>query len=363
MLHESARAMLALMLTDGVTPTDCRSLDRHPAEVLEMLECPSGRDRLSGILGHAIGPVEWLAVERQIEAMERCGAGALCWWDRDYPELFRDVARAPAIVFYKGDATLLRRQGVALVGTRRPSPGGVAKARELARALSRNGVSVISGLARGIDTSAHQGALDGALGGVAVMGTGIDVPYPPENVELMMQMMRAGCVMSEQLMGMHASPSVFPRRNRLISSLSHAVVVVEGGARSGALITAKWALEQGRDVGAVPGFPGDFRSAGPNQLIRQGAFLVEGPGDIYAAVPQLNAVAANNACGEDTGALDDNGDRDIDRVRGALTRTPTDADAIAQLTGVAIESVQELLVRLEISGKARRDDGGRYIRE
>ena len=363
MLRESARAMLALMLTDGVTPSDCRSLELGPGEVLEMLECPSGRDRLSGILGHAVGPVEWLAVDRQLQAMERCGAGALCWWDDDYPELFRDVAQAPTIIFYKGDASLLRRQGIALVGTRRPSPGGVAKARELARELARNGVCVTSGLARGIDTSAHVGALDGNTGGVAVLGTGIDVPYPPENVELLMRMMREGCVVSEQLMGMHASPSVFPRRNRLISALSYAVVVVEGGVRSGALITAKWALEQGRDVGAVPGFPGDFRSAGPNQLIRQGAFLVEGPGDIYAAVPQLKTTAPSAELFDD--ASDSNGaeGRAIDRVHGALTRTPADADAIARSTGVSIESVQELLVRLEIAGKARRDDGGRYIKE
>jgi DNA processing protein len=263
----------------------------------------------------------------------------------------------------RGSAAALDRLAVAVVGTRKPSASGVAFAHRLARETASLGLSVVSGLARGIDTAAHRGALAGGGATVAVLGTGVDVVYPPENGELLEEVARTGAVVSEQLCGTRAFAPVFPRRNRIISGLSEAVVVVQGGARSGALITAKWALAQGREVGAVPGFPGDFRSAGPNRLLRDGAFLVEDVTDVIANVPRLmRALAAAFAArsrGDDPllPGLDDPAARVYDLVSGGAS-----VDEVARAAGIDVAEAQRVLVTLEIEGRVERDDLGRYAR-
>jgi DNA processing protein len=262
------------------------------------------------------------------------------------------------LLFYKGSLDVAATRGIGIVGTRKPSPAGVSLARGLGRGLSAAGVAVVSGLARGIDTAAHTGSLCGPGPAVSVIGTGIDVPYPAENAGLMVDVARAGCVLSEQLMGMHADRWVFPRRNRLISGLSHAVVVVQGGPRSGALITARWALEQGRDVGAVPGFPGDFRSAGPNSLLKQGAFVVEDVADVLEAVPLLHVEAtradAPRAEPAPAGAAG--------RVLDALGGDAAGIDDIAATLDEDVTVVARAISELEIGGRVARDASGRYSR-
>jgi DNA processing protein len=238
-------------------------------------------------------------------------------------------------------------------------------ARALGRELAAMGIPVVSGLARGIDSAAHRGSLDGGGGGVAVIATGLDVPYPPENAELMLDLAAAGCVVTEQPMGRTVKSFAFPLRNRLISALSHAVVVVEAGGRSGALITANWALAQGRDVGAVPGFPGGFHSRGTNKLIKQGAFVVEESADILAAVPRLGLLydKAIEAPAEDKDKRKKQSNKlqkDTDRLAAALGKTPADPDALADHTGLDAATVQRLLLHLEMAGRAERDALGRY---
>jgi DNA processing protein len=284
----------------------------------------------------------------------------MCCWDVDYPDALRTVDPPAPLLFYKGNRTRLRTRGVAVVGTRKPTPGAIAFARRLSRDLAAAGIPVVSGLARGIDTAAHTGALGYPGGTVAVIGTGVDVPYPAENAELMVDVTRSGCVVSEQFMGMHPSPHVFPRRNRLISALSHAVVVVEGGLRSGALITARWALDQGREVGAVPGFPGDYRTQGPNHLLRQGAFVVEGISDILDAVPALgrSSVATPANPGAGVGGLEPA----AAAVLALLGTTPVDSDAVASALAIDVAVAQQVLVALELDGHAARDEAGGYIR-
>ena len=355
---------LALALTQGVTPGDWNRLDATPREIWEWLASPSGLAELGARLGKAVGPVDWGIYEAQIALSHSCGAHILSRWDERYPSLLRHIASPPAILFVRGDDSLLEQNAVAIVGTREPSAAAVSFTMRLARDVAAAGVVVVSGMARGIDTAAHRGALEAATRAtIAVLGTGVDVAYPVENEMLMESIDQAGCVISEQWFGTEAVPHAFPKRNRIISGLAHGVVVVEGGIKSGALITARWALQQGREVGAVPGFPGDFRSAGPNQLLREGAFLVENVQDVLGNIKTLRNLATKRistsppSLNTDSPALDE----DSRRVYRAIARD-TDADEVARGTGLDVERVQQALVRLEIEGLVVRSAGGRFAR-
>jgi DNA processing protein len=300
-----------------------------------------------------------------VSALERVGGRAVCAWDGDYPDYLKFISQPPPILYYRGDLDGVVKRGVAVVGSRRPTAPGARLARTLGRDLAAMGIPVVSGLARGVDSAAHLGSVEGGGGGVAVIATGLDVPYPPENAELMLDLAAAGCVVTEQPMGRTVKSFAFPLRNRLISAFSHAVVVVEAGKRSGALITARWALAQGRDVGAVPGFPGVFQSGGTNELIRQGAFVVENARDVVAALPRLGLLYDTAVVTRDGGHGGSDGrparlHNDTERVAAALGRSPTDPDALAEHTGLDAATVQRLLFHLEMAGRAERDAMGRY---
>jgi DNA processing protein len=364
-MFKNHHAALALLMADGATPSDCFKLTQPPQEILEDLKSVSGREHISNLLGKPIGEVQWKQLDAQLASLERVGAEAVCAWDDAYPDYLRYISQPPPIVFYRGALDGAYARGVAVVGTRKPTAPGARMARALGRELAAMGIPVVSGLARGIDSAAHRGSLDGGGGGVAVIATGLDVPYPPENAELMLDLAAAGCVVTEQPMGRTVKSFAFPLRNRLISALSHAVVVVEAGGRSGALITANWALAQGRDVGAVPGFPGGFHSRGTNKLIKQGAFVVEESADILAAVPRLGLLydKAIEAPAEDKDKRKKQSNKlqkDTDRLAAALGKTPADPDALADHTGLDAATVQRLLLHLEMAGRAERDALGRY---
>lgn len=361
---ERLRTALAVLCTERVTPGDWAAMAAaDPAEIAADLR--ANGPLLGELLGRAVGPTDWARVDAQLERAARARATGITLWDAAYPARLREVPFAPPLLFACGTIGVLSAPSVAIVGTRAPSAAGTGFARRLARALTASGLGVVSGLARGIDTAAHCGALDGHGATVAVLGTGIDVAYPPENARLMETIAESGCVVSEQMCGTPASAHVFPRRNRIISGLSEAVVVVEGGARSGALITARWALDQGRDVGAVPGFPGDFRSAGPNRLLREGAFLVEDAADVIGNVVTLRDAAAGRCAGRTTNEAD-GADPRLPRGDGArvLGQVAVDAsvDEIASATGLDAARVQEILSRMEIEGIVVRDGLGRFVR-
>ncbi len=353
---ETGRLAVALLLAEEVTPRDWARLGAASPHDIESEWID---DALRARLGKCVDAPDDAAVDAQMERAAHAGARVLTPWDADYPARLRGVPDAPPVLFVRGDASLLGGPALAVVGTRTPSARGTAFAATLATAVAASGVTVVSGLARGIDTAAHRGALAAPGTTVAVLGTGIDVVYPRENDRLMEHVAAAGCVVSEQLCGTHATSYAFPRRNRIISGLSEGVVVVEGGARSGALITARWAIEQGREVGAVPGFPGDFRSAGPNRLLREGAFLVEDAVDVFLSVPALRVTATMNAPRD--AAPEDGAGRDEARVLG-LVANDADVDDIAASSGLDVGRVQEILVRLEIEGRVTRDGLGRYVR-
>ncbi len=357
---EALRAALAVLCTEGVTAGDWPALCAVGADEVAADLAAAGT-LVSDVLGKRVGATDWARVDAQIEQCRRAGAVGITVWDGDYPRRLRDAPLAPPLLFARGMTGILDAPSLAIVGTRAPSAAGAAFARRLARAVCASGISVVSGLARGIDTAAHRGALDDEGTTVAVLGTGIDVAYPPENAALMDMIAQRGCVLSEQMCGTRGAAHVFPRRNRIISGLCEAVVVVEGGLKSGALITARWALEQGRDVGAVPGFPGDFRSAGPNRLLRDGAFLVEDAVDVLTNVRALRDAASSPAQGPKIDAHAAVADDEHVRALGLLAASAS-ADEIAVAMGLDAGRVQEILSRLEIDGHVVRDGTGRFVR-
>ena len=243
--------------------------------------------RSAGIAGYEICPPG--VIDAEIKAAKAANARLLCLGGPDYPEWLAKIADAPPLLWAMGDTALLARAAIALVGARNASSLGTRMARALSHDLGEQGYVIVSGLARGVDAAAHLASLKS--GTIAVMAGGVDVIYPSENTNLALDIARQGLRLSEQPMGMSAQARHFPSRNRIISGLARAVVVVEAAAKSGSLITARDALDQGRDVLAVPGHPFDARAAGCNMLIRDGAQLVRNGEDVIAALPALTVEA------------------------------------------------------------------------
>lgn len=326
--------------------------------------------RAAGVEDYAPCPVE---VARHEMAQARlAGARMVVPGDGVYPDLLARLPDAPPVLWLRGDAALLARPMVALVGARNASSLGLRMARRLAQGLGTAGQVVVSGLARGIDAEAHEAALP--TGTVAVMAGGVDVVYPEENAALAARLAEGGCLVSEQPMGLVPQARHFPLRNRIIAGLAQAVVVVEAAARSGSLITARDALDMGREVMAVPGHPFDARAAGCNMLIRDGAVLVrqvsdvlEGLAAVAAAIPEaevIEAVAANSA--EDRGlpgpvpaqrplsemaAL--HGD-----ILSRLGPSPVAEDQLIRDLSLPAEAVARELIALEMQGQVLRQPGG-----
>jgi len=238
--------------------------------------------RNAGVSGYEICPPG--VIDAEIKAAKAANARLLCLGAPDYPDWLSKIADAPPLLWMIGDSTLLTRPIIALVGARNASSLGTRMARSLACDLGEQGFAIASGLARGVDTAAHLASLK--TGTIAVMAGGVDVIYPSENTNLALDIACQGVRISEQPMRMAPQARHFPNRNRIISGLARAVVVVEAAAKSGSLITARDALDQGRDVMAVPGHPFDGRAAGCNMLIRDGAHLIRGADDVIAALPE-----------------------------------------------------------------------------
>jgi DNA processing protein len=299
--------------------------------------------------------------EREIEAGERLSARLICACEPEFPPQLAALDPPPPVIWARGDVGALARPAVAIVGARIASAAGQRFARTLAREVGEAGYAVISGMARGIDAAAHEGAL--ATGTIAVLGGGIDDIYPPEHGDLYGRRVARGCVVSESRPGERAQARDFPRRNRLISGLSLAVVVVEAEMRSGSLITARLAGEQGREVLAVPGSPLDPRSKGTNDLIRQGAAICEGVEDVLRAVASISSVRED---ARDAYAPDEPGDvADAalrDRIDALLSPTPTLRDELVRLTGASASAVGAALIELALAGRAELLAGGLVVK-
>jgi len=269
--------------------------------------------------------------------------------DEDYPRALLEIADPPAVLYCKGRRALLNQPGLGIVGSRNATPQGVRDAEAFAHALSDAGLTIVSGLALGIDAAAHRGGLAGAGSSVAVIGTGLDRIYPARNKGLAHQLAESGLIVSEFALGTLPLPGHFPRRNRLISGLSRGVLVVEAAPDSGSLITARVATDQGREVFAVPGSIHSPLARGCHALIKQGAKLVESAADILdeLAWPQRLAPPVL----PETRA---------DPVLDALDGAPATLDTLAQRTGLTLDALSAKLLALELDGQIASLPGGRY---
>jgi DNA processing protein len=350
-LPEAERfARLRLARTSRIGPVAFSQLLGRYGSAVRALDALPGLLRKSG----AALPPPREAVERELAAAERIGARLLTLGDPDYPEMLAALDPPPPVLWVRGRIDLLNQPAVAIVGARIASAGGQRIARGLAQQLGQAGHVVVSGMARGIDGAAHEGALP--TGTVAVLGGGIDDVYPPEHADLYARLVDQGCVVSESPVGARAQARDFPRRNRIISGLSRGVVVVEAEVRSGSLITARLAAEQGRDVFAVPGSPLDPRARGPNELLRQGAVLCEGIEDIERAFASLRTLREPPS---DPLAYD--GDLDdvfLERVAALLSPTPAPRDEIARALNAPMAQVAAALLELSLAGRAELLPGG-----
>jgi len=299
--------------------------------------------------------------QREAEAVERLGARLLVLGDDVYPASLSAIADPPPVLSVLGDTALLSRPSVAIVGARNASAAGRRFARTLAEEIGQAGFVVVSGLARGIDTAAHEGAL--ATGTVAVVAGGVDVVYPEENRTLHGRIASQGAIVAEMPPGTEPIAALFPRRNRTISGLALGTVVVEAALRSGSLITARQALDQGREVFAVPGSPQDPRARGANDLIRQGATLVEGAGDILGVLGPASGGRRNTPVNRlnQKEYFSDAGPSDMNELRTKililLSPTPVAVDEIVRQCQLSPATVALVLLELELAGRLERHPG------
>ena len=298
-------------------------------------------------------------VEREIEAVSALGARYLFLGEGAYPPLLAELETAPPALIARGDLSLLNRQAIAIVGARNASAAACRYARQLAFDLGAAGAIIVSGLARGIDSAAHDGSLD--TGTIAVIAGGIDVVYPPENEARQHAIAERGLLIAELPPGTEPRARHFPYRNRVIAGLGQGTVVVEAAPKSGSLITARLAAEFGREVMAVPGSPLDPRAQGCNQLIREGATLVQNAEDVLEAVNPMSVrplrQPERDFAAEGPGADADEAARRV--VTDLLGPTPVQIDELVRQSGVAPATVQTVLLELELAGRLERHAGGK----
>lgn len=302
-------------------------------------------------------------IDREMATVARLGGQYLFSDDPDYPPLLAALENAPPALILRGDRALLGRPGIAMVGARNASAAACRFARQLGHDLANEGVVVVSGLARGIDTAAHVGALGGQTGNggtIAVVATGIDIAFPPENAELQERIARDGLLIAEQPPGTEPRARHFPYRNRIIAGLAMGTVVVEAAPKSGSLITARLAAEAGREVMAVPGSPLDPRAQGCNQLIRDGATLVQNVADILEQVRPIDPRMVRMPTSPFEGAPpEDASDAERRAITALLGAVAVPVDELIRQSGAAPAIVQTVLLELELAGRLERHAGGR----
>jgi DNA processing protein len=296
--------------------------------------------------------------EREIAMVEKLGARYLTLGQGLYPRLLAELEDAPPLLIAKGDVKLLDRMAVAIVGARNASAAACRFARGLAHDLGQNELVVVSGLARGVDTAAHEGALES--GTIAVIAGGIDVVYPPENEQRQRTLYERGLVVAEMPPGTEPRARHFPYRNRIIAGISAGTVVVEAAPRSGSLITARLAAEAGREVMAVPGSPLDPRAQGCNQLIRDGATLIQNARDVVEELRPMEALVRSARAPYRSEAELVNGDDDaVGLVEELLGPSPVPVDEIIRLSGASSGAVQMALLELDLAGRLDRHAGNK----
>ena len=296
-------------------------------------------------------------IAREMAAVARLGARYLFLDTPDYPPLLAEMDAPPPVLMARGDPALAARRTVAMVGARNASAAACRFARTMAHALGQEGAVVVSGLARGIDTAAHEGAFPATIG---VIAGGIDVAYPPENAGLQERIANEGLLIAEMPPGTEPRARHFPHRNRLIAGIALGTVVLEAAPRSGSLITARLAGEAGREVMAVPGHPSDPRAQGCNGLIRDGAVLVQDAGEVLEQIGPIDARAVRApAHGYAGPPPEDASDRERAAIAGLMGPVAVAVDELIRQSGIAPAIVQTVLLELELAGRIERHAGGR----
>lgn len=385
--------ILRLIRTENVGPISFWKLIRKYGSAADALQALPG---ISGRHQRRMVPASMSRVQREIEEHQRRGLHLISYWDADFPPLLKTLPDCPPVLSVAGQRCALRQSYLGIVGGRNASLSGRWFAKNLARDLTQAGWGIASGLARGIDGSAHRGALEGAeITGevavtVAVLAGGVDHIYPPEHHDLYRQICARGAVISEMPLGLHPGATHFPRRNRIISGLSEGVVVIEAALRSGSLITAQAALDQGREVFAVPGSPLDARARGANYLIKNGAHVTEEAADILSVLQNpirrsmqraaihtlpttqapdtdesLSLMSQATELGEELsngfsveGAADDL----RTRIYQDLSHVPISIDRLMMQYTCSVPEIMSVLLELEISGLVIRQTDGQVVR-
>lgn len=317
-----------------------------------------------GKASYKAAPVE--RIEREVSAVRKAGGHYLFHDQPDYPALLAELDSAPPIVTWRGDLALASQPCVAMVGARNASAAAIKLAREFASELAAAGYTIVSGLARGIDGAAHEGALRSMSGGtIGVIASGIDIAYPPQHSDLQERIARKGLLIAEQPPGTEPRGRHFPSRNRIIAGLASGALVVEAAPWSGSLITARLAGEAGREVMAIPGSPLDTRSLGCNQLIRDGAVLVQSPEEVIELLESFTGAPRSTfKVAEDAHDFDYSELADVDPVEGSeaisglLTTAPIAVDELIRQSGASAPAVHMALLELEIAGELERHSGG-----
>jgi len=358
--QDEAFARIRLIRSPNVGPISYAQLLRRfgsaraALDALPDLAARGGRD---------YRPAPNQTIEREVAAVRAAGARYLFHDMADYPELLGRIEGAPPVLTVRGDLALAARPCVAVVGARNASAAAVKLARDFAFALAGHGFAVVSGLARGIDGAAHEGALGGALPAtIGVIASGIDIAYPPQHEALQDRIGREGLLVAEQPPGTEPRGSHFPSRNRIIAGLALGTLVVEAAPRSGSLITARLAGEAGREVMAIPGSPLDARSHGCNQLIREGAVLVQTPEDVIELLSSFDGTPRSSlreAQPQEFGVGDDLSSEEPADLAGLLTSAPIAVDELVRQSGGDAGAVQLALLELEIAGRLVRHSAGR----
>jgi DNA processing protein len=347
---------LRLIRSENVGPRTFHSLLRHYGGARAALAALPELARRGGARSVRIFPRE--EAERELDAARRRGIALVALTEPDYPARLSTIDDAPPLIAVRGTLAALQRPMIAIVGARNASAAGVKFAERLAREFGDAGFIVVSGLARGIDAGAHRASL--ATGTVAVLAGGHEHIYPPEHTGLIEQLLAAGAALTEMPLGWEPRGSDFPRRNRLISGLALGVVVVEAARRSGSLITARMALEQGREVFAVPGSPLDPRTEGTNDLLKHGATLVTEAADVLNVVRPILGRRIDVSGQEPERPISPLGEPQDDeraRIVGLLGPTPVSIDDLVRLSGSSPAAVRVVLLELEISGRLERHGG------
>jgi DNA processing protein len=354
------RAWLRLSRTQNVGPVTFASIMARFDSVIEALaEVPHLAKRGGGAALRIPSDDD---AKREIDALAKLGGRIVASIEPEFPAGLAALDAPPPVISVMGNPALLRRDMVAIVGARNASALGRRFAQQMARDLGEAGLAIASGLARGIDTAAHEGSL--TTGTCAVVAGGVDVIYPPENDALYERIRSEGVIVSEMALGQAPQARHFPRRNRIISGLSRGIVIVEAAEGSGSLITANYALEQGREIFAVPGSPLDPRAKGTNRLIREGATLTESAEDVLAALRPILGQSFREPGSESVRpSRDRNIDAEADAIRSRITEllgpSPIEVDELVRQSGASTAAVLAVILELELAGRITRHPGHR----